>query len=497
MLKHITIFLCSLLLTACAVGPDYVRPKTIVPIKFKEAHNKDWVVAKPQDDCDRGPWWLVFNDPQLNVLEAALNISNQNIANAIGQYEQALALVEEARASFFPTLTGSMSLTRQGTTSGSALTTPSGVILPGTATLAGATPSASSSSSSGSSVSTGHSLLFTATWEPDLWGSIRRTVEASIANAQASSAQLALARLSAQASLAQFYFQLRALDADQKLLDDTVKGYQESLRLTQNRYNAGVAALSDVVQAESLLEGAQAQAINNGISRAQFEHAIAVLIGQPPAAFSMKFSPLAAVPPQIPLELPSELLERRPDIAQAERLVAQANANIGVAIAAYFPNLTFTGSSSNQGLGFAHWFTMPPMSWSIGAQLAETIFDGGLRSATVAAMRATYQAQVASYRQTVLAAFQDVEDNLASLRILAAESIVQNEAAATAQRALELVLNQYKAGTVPYASVIVAQITAYNAEKNAADINGQRMTAAVGLIKALGGGWNTSALDAP
>lgn len=316
-----------------------------------------------------------------------------------------------------------------------------------------------------------------------------RTVEAANASAQSSAALLANTRLSAQATLAEDYYQLRALDADQKLLDDTVKSDQTILNITQNRYKYGVAQLSDVIQAQTQVESAQALAINNGISRAQFEHAVAVLIGQPPEDFSLPQIPLTATPPLIPVSVPSVLLERRPDIAQQERLVAQANAQIGVAEAAFFPNLLLTASGTSQAIG-SNVFSVPAIGWSLGAQLAETIIDGGLRSATLVAAKANYLATVATYRETVLSAFQDVEDNLASLRILAKESAVQDRAASDAELALKLVLNQYKSGTADYATVLAAQIIAYNAEKTAADVNGLRMSAAVGLIKALGGGWN-------
>jgi NodT family efflux transporter outer membrane factor (OMF) lipoprotein len=282
---------------------------------------------------------------------------------------------------------------------------------------------------------------------------------------------------------------------DQKILNNTVREYQKALVLTQNRYRSGVAARTDVIQAQTQLATAQAQALNNGIARSQYEHAIAILTGQPPANFSLSFQPLTMTPPHIPLEIPSELLERRPDVAQAERLVAQANAQIGVAISAYFPSLLLNGTGSVVGNGYAHWFSLPNLAWSLGPQIAATFYDGGLRSATLAAAHATYDANVAAYRQTVLAAFQDVEDNLVSLRILKSQYAVQNQAAKDAKLALKLVMNQYKSGTVAYSDVITAQNTAYTAEKNAADVNGLRMTSAVGLIKALGGGWDAKQIS--
>ncbi len=480
--------LFALLLTACAVGPDYVKPQVQVPASFKEAP-KGWKIAQPQDDHDRGAWWETFNDPQLNTLETQLNISNQTIAAATAQYRQALDLVDEARASYFPTITATAAISRSKSASGGS--TAAAQSLTPTSSVGNVTPvSVGGSSGSSASYSTVHSWLVGASWVPDLWGSVRRTVEAASAGAQASGAQLALARLSAQATLAESYFQLRALDKDQQVLNDTVTGDQKALQLTQNQYNAGVAARADVVQAQAQLEAAQALAINNGISRAQFEHAIAVLIGQPPEIFSIPYEPLATKPPQIPLEVPTVLLERRPDIAQAERLMAQANAQIGVAIAAYYPDLTLTATASERGQGLAHWFSLPALSWAVGPQLAETLFDGGLRAATTAAARANYDATVATYKETVLAAFQNVEDNIASLRILTNEAVVQDQAAASARLALKLVTNQYKAGTVAYSSVIIAQNAAFAAEKSAADITGLRMTAAVGLITAMGGGWD-------
>jgi len=331
-----------------------------------------------------------------------------------------------------------------------------------------------------------------ASWEPDIWGSVRRNVEATTASAQASAALLAATRLSAQASLAQYYFELRGLDTDQKLLDDTVQEYKKILRYAKNRYASGVDSEADILQAKGQLENAQASAINNGVLRAQYEHAIAVLIGVPPAEFSLAPHPLRATPPPIPIEVPSELLERRPDIAQAERLAAEANAQIGVAVAAYYPTLSLTGSASTMAKKL---FSVPSLSWTLGSQLADTIFDGGLRSATVKAAQAAYCANAASYRQIVLAAFQDVEDNLAALRILAKQSSYQNQAAVDAKKSLQLTLNQYRAGTVDYNSVLLAQVSAFSAEKTAADLIYLRMTTAVGLIKALGGGWNAQSLN--
>lgn len=485
-----------MLLCSCAVGPDYVRPPAIVATKFKEAKgkkvigvkSKNWKVAKPQDDINRGEWWKIFNDPKLNELEARLNHSNQSLINAYENYQQARALVDEARSSFFPTLIGSLSISRQKQGSGSTsfVSSSSTGTSSGTASTGGVPGSASGSRS----IITTHTILFNATWEPDIWGLVRRTVEASAAGAQASAALFWSTRLSSQALLAQDYFELRGADAMQKLLDDTVTVDKKILKLTRYQYQSGVVARASVVQAQSTLEAAQALAINNGIVRAQYEHAIAVLIGVTPDTFSLSRRPLKATPPPIPLVVPSSLLERRPDIAQAERLMAQANAQIGVAIAAYFPTLTLSGTASVVGRGLAHWFSLPALSWAYGPQIAETLFDGGLRSATVLAARHTYYADVASYRQIVLAAFQQVEDDLASLRILKQEADVDAQAVASARLALRLTINQYKSGIVPYATVLTSLNAAFAVEQNAVTVAYLRMTSAVGLITALGGGWD-------
>lgn len=473
---------CSLffiLMTACAVGPNYKKPSVIIPEQYKEAP-KGWKFAEPQDQCDRGAWWEIFKDVTLNSLEEKLIKSNQTVAQAEANYRQALAVVDEARASLYPTLGLTADVIRQKQGSGATAFSSSGSVF---------SPGATGSTGT-QKITNSHTLSATASWIPDLWGNVRRTIEADEAAAEASLAAFGLAKLAAEASLAQFYFQLRTLDLDQKILDDTVLAYKKSLQLTKNRYNQGVAALSDVVQAQSQLEIAKANAINNNIARKQTEHAIAVLIGIPPADFGLDFSPLIGEPPLVPRHVPSELLERRPDIAQAERLMAQANALIGVAISAYFPTLTLSADGSYSHKGFSHWLSVPDASWSIAAQLAQTIIDGGLRSATIRAARAAYDANVASYRQTVLAAFQNVEDNLAAINILKKQMIVEKKAVASARLALKLVTNQYKAGLVDYTSVITAQNTAYTAEKTAADVRGQEMTATVGLVQALGGGWS-------
>jgi NodT family efflux transporter outer membrane factor (OMF) lipoprotein len=503
--------LASLLLSACIVGPDYKRPIVVAPARYKEG-GRNWAVAKPKDIYDRGPWWEVFHDAQLNKLETQLNNNNQTIAQAYGQYLQARALVAEAAAGYYPTVTGSLSLTRQkqgssgssGTfitsssanNSGSSSSTNASGSATGAAT-GGSTGAFSTTRGSSSNPANSHSLFVDATWEPDIWGSVHRQVEASADNAQASAASLAAIRLSSQATLAQDYLTLRTLDNDQKILDDTVRDDNKALQLTKFRYASGVAARSDVIQAQTQVESARAAAINNGISRAQYEHAIAVLVDVPPSNFKIVAVPCRQITPRLPVEVPSLILERRPDVAQAERLAAQANAQIGVAISAYFPVLTLSATGNVTNPGFANWFSVPAMSWALGEQLADTILDGGLRKATIEAAKANYKATVANYRLTVLTAFQNVEDNLASLHILDSEVKVQEKAAHDARYALQLVLNEYKAGTVVYTDVITAQNTALTAQKTAIDARGQQIVAAVGLIKALGGGWNvTSIADA-
>jgi NodT family efflux transporter outer membrane factor (OMF) lipoprotein len=459
--------LCLGVLAACAVGPDYVKPDAPVGTQYKEMEG--WKVAEPKDHLVRGKWWEIFNDPQLNALAEQVNISNQNIAAAEGQFRQARALVRVARAAYFPTVTIGSSLTRSQSS--------------GTLT----------SSTAGIPV-TVYSLPVNATWEMDLWGRIRRSVESARASAQATAADLENVRLAAQAELTQDYFQLRALDAQRELLTKTVAAFEKSLELTQNRYKAGIVSRADVLQAETQLKTARAQLVDVGVQRSQLEHAIAVLIGKPASVFSIPASPLTAVPPPVPVGLPSELLERRPDIAAAERRMAAANAQIGVAIAAFFPRVTLGGSAGYQSGESAEWLQWPSRFWSIGPSASETVFTGGSRRGQTEQARGAYDTTVASYRQQVLKGFQEVEDNLSTLRILEQESRVQGEAVTAAQQSLAITLNQYKAGIVGYLSVITAQTVALNNEQTALSIRSRRMTAAVLLIKALGGGWDASQL---
>ncbi|KWB87409.1 efflux transporter outer membrane subunit [Burkholderia ubonensis] len=468
-------FATAVLLAGCAVGPDYHRPDTPMPAAFKEAP-AGWKVAQPADGADRGAWWRVYGDPQLDALIDKLNASNQTIAQSAAAYRQARALVAEARAAYFPTV----GLTASGSRSRSPR-----------ASLSSGSSSSFGGGSSGS-IGNSYSVGLDASWEPDLWGKVSRTVGAQRAGEAAAAADLANARLSQQATLAQTYFQLRTADTLQMLLDDTVASYARSLQLTQNRYAQGVAARADVIQAQTQLQSAQAAAIDNGVARAQYEHAIATLIGEPASTFSLPPLPLTAEPPVTPVGVPSALLERRPDIAAAERRAAAANEQIGVAISAFFPTLTLSAQGGVQSSVWSTLFTLPARFWTVGPQLAATLFDAGLRAAQTEAARATYDQDVAAYRLSVLTAFQDVEDNLASQRILAQEIDVQRQAVDSAEHALAIVTNQYKAGTVDYLNVLTAQTTAFSAHQKLATIAGQRMVSSVGLVKALGGGWDVS-----
>ncbi|MDD1625100.1 MAG: efflux transporter outer membrane subunit, partial [Methylococcaceae bacterium] len=425
--------------------------------------------AQPRDHELPGKWWEIFKDSYLNKLEEEVDIANQSIAQAEAQYRQAQSLVQSAAAAYFPTSTATASVNRFRAASGQ------NVAVRGVKYLFG--------------------VALSAAWEPDLWGSVRRQVESSEASAQASAATLQALRLSTQATLAQDYFLMRALDAQIKLLNDTVDTYQKTLKITQNRYAAGIAAKSEIVQAETQLESARAQAINLGVQRAQFEHAIAILIGKTPAELTIAVAPLNSVPPPIPVSIPSQLLERRPDIAAAERQAAAANAQIGVAKAAYFPTLSLAANNGQQSNTLSTLFTSAARYWALGpAAFALPLFDGGARGAQMQQAIDAYDASVAAYRQAVLISFQEVEDNLAALRILEQEMQVQNKAVESAHKAVLLTTNQYKAGTVSYLNVMIDQAAALANEKTAVDLQGQRLSAAVLLVKALGGGWNTSAL---
>ena len=458
-----------LLLAGCEVGPHYARPSAPAPPAYKELP-ADWAVAQPNDAIVRGKWWEIFQDAELNGLEEKVNVSNQNLKAAEAQYIQARALVRQNRADYFPTITTGLSATRDHQSQNRPLFSQS------------------------TNTYTDISLPVSASYEADIWGRVRRTVEASRDQAQASAADLEGVRLSLRAELASDYFQLRELDAEEQLLLSTVKAYDQALDLTQNRFKGGVASGVDVAQAQTQLETTRAQAIDVGVQRAQFEHAIAVLVGQPASTFSLTSSPLTLTPPVIPAGMPSELLERRPDVAAAERRVAAANANIGVAKAAYFPNVSLTTSGGFESSTITNLLSGPSGFLMAGASAMVTAFDAGRRHAVSDQAQAAYDQSVANYRETVLGAFQDVEDNLAALRILQDEAKTQQAAVQAAQNSLNLSLNRYKGGVTTYLEVITAQGLALSDERTAVQILGRRITASVLLVRALGGGWDSSTL---
>ncbi len=470
--KSVCAAIGATLLAGCAVGPDYKRPEVQTPTAFKESAG--WKIAEPRDEVARGKWWKIFGDSVLDALLEQVNVSNQSLKVSEARYRQAQALTQSARASYLPTVSANASSTRSR--------------------------AAPARSAGGNDIATNHSLTVSAGWELDVWGRIRRTVESNDANAQASAADLEAVRLSLQSALANNYFQLRVNDAQKQLFADTITAYEKSLELTKNRYAVGVAGKVDVVQAEAQLLSAQAQAIDLGVQRAQLEHAIAVLIGKPPTDFSVdniESNAGAAVDwkvamPAFPVGLPSTLLERRPDIAAAERRAASANAQIGVAKAAYFPTLSLTGSAGFSSPALANWISAPNRFWSLGPQLAETLFDFGKRGALSDQAVAVYDQAVATYRLTVLEAFQDVEDNVAALRILEQEAKVQAEAVRAARESVTLTINQYKAGTVSYLSVVTVQTALLSNERTSVGLLGRRLSATVGLVRALGGGWSAS-----
>ena len=466
----------SSLLGACAIGPDYKRPDVQTPVAFKETAG--WKLAEPRDELARGNWWKVFGDSELDALIEQVSVSNQSLKVSEARYRQALALTQSARAGYAPTISASASSTRSR--------------------------AASARSVGSNDIATNHNLSLSAGWELDVWGRIRRVVESNDANAQASAADLEAARLSLQSELANNYFQLRVNDAQKQLFADTITAYEKSLELTRNRYAVGVAGKVDVVQAETQLLSARAQAIDLGVQRAQLEHAIAVLIGKAPADFSVRNIESSAgasvdwkvAMPAVPVGLPSTLLERRPDIAAAERRAASANAQIGVAKAAYFPALSLSASGGFSSPTLMNWISAPNRFWSLGPSLAETLFDFGKRAALSDQAVATYDQNVAAYRLTVLEAFQDVEDNVSALRILEQEAKVQAEAVRAARESVALTINQYKAGTISYLSVVTVQTALLSNERTSVGLLGRRLTATVGLIRALGGGWNASDLVA-
>lgn len=469
-------------LCGCTVGPAYHRPGTDTPQAYKEltaAQFKDtdgWKVAVPQDAAIRGQWWELFGDPQLKALEEQVKSSNQTVAAAYASFMQARALVRQAQAQYWPTLTVGASVTRSHQPA------------------IGLAANAAAANGSGAGTGNEFSLPFDASWTPDLWGRVRNLVKGNIAAAQASAADLANAQLTAEAELAVDYFQLRTQDQLIALTNATAKAYSQSLDYNRAQFETGIGSDEAVAQAQVQLQTTLAEATNLGIARAQYEHAIAVLVGKPASTFSLPVATMAVQPPAVPLGVPSQLLERRPDVAADERLMAQSNAQIGVAEAAYFPSLTLSASAGFESTTAANWLTWPARFWSVGPSLSETIFDGGLRSATVAQYRAAYDQAVATYRQTVLTAFQQVEDNLASLRILSQEIQQQDLAVTFSQRYLNLATDRYRLGLDPYLDVITAQTSLFSNQQTSVTLRLQQLTASVQLIEGLGGGWDSSQL---
>ncbi|NIE68289.1 efflux transporter outer membrane subunit [Burkholderia sp. Ax-1719] len=448
-----------LALQGCTVGPEYRRPDVVTPVAFKEAP-QGWKNAVPADGNARGEWWSVYHDPLLDSLVPQVAINNQNLKAYEAAYRQALAVVREARANLSPTVSVAPGVTR--------------------------------ARSSGATATTG-SLEASASWDLDLWGKVRRQIESDKASAQASAAQLADLTLSAQESLVSDYFSMRYQDSLTRLLSDTVKAYQRSLDITRNQYEAGVASRSDVVTAQTTLATTKASAIAAEELRDQYEHAIALLIGRPPSELTIAPAELAQSVPDLPLVVPSALLERRPDIAEAERTMAQENALIGVAVAAYYPTISLSGAAGFSGA--APLLTAANALWSLAASGSETLIDGGSRSAAVDSARATYDQSVANYRQTVLTAFHDVEDELSNLRVLGEQAVAEDDAVKLARQSVQIALDEYEAGTVAYTTVVTAQATALSNEQTALQVRSNRLIASASLIKALGGGWDASQLQ--
>jgi len=473
--------LCTAL-TACDVGPRYVPPTATAPPAYKESaaqlnEGNGWTVAQPKDAADRGKWWKIFNDPELDALEDQLNIDNQNIKQAFENFMEARAMVREARSQYFPTVAVGGSYTRSQTSSnvGSASTT--------------------------GTTSGKQSQLFAipadVSWEPDLLGRIRNTVRASQYSAQVSAADVENEKLTEQASLAEYFFEIRGQDELQKILDETVAADKKAVESERARYETGVDDRISLVEAQTNLESAQSAAINLGIGRAQYEHAIATLIGKPASAFSIPVEPTASTPPQIPTGLPSQLLERRPDIAAAERTMAAANAQIRVADAAFYPALTLSATGGLQSSAIKNLFTWPSRFWSIGPSISETVYDGGLRRATVNQYIAAYNSDLAAYRQTVLTAFQQVEDSLAAVRILSQQIVRETEAVDSSRTFLALEMGRYESGIDPYIDVVSAQTTLLSHQQSLAILQVEYMTSSVQLTEALGGGWDKSQLPTP
>jgi NodT family efflux transporter outer membrane factor (OMF) lipoprotein len=475
----------TLLLTGCMVGPKYHAPSpsataTAPPVSYKESPTQfqdtdGWKVAQPQDAMLHGKWWEIYNDPELNALEDKLNIDNQNIKQFFENFMTARTLIAEARSQLYPTVG----------------TVPS---YQASRTSSNLTNSASANTGRTSSIG---SLPFDVSWAPDLWGKVRNTIHEQQYNAQLSAADLENERLTEQASLAAFFFEIRGQDALQQLLNDTVEADKKVLELARARYETGVDQRISVVEAEATLQNVQSQAINLGVARAQFEHAIAVLVGANASQFSIPVKPLLTNAPAVPVGMPSALLERRPDIAAAERRMAAANAQIGIAYAAYYPALNLSASYGYQSSNFSHFFNFPSRFWSVGPSMSETIYDGGLRRATVNQFITTYNADVATYRQTVLTAFQQVEDSLASVRLLSQQILKQQQAVTSSEEALKLEIARYETGVDPYLNVVTLQTTLLGNQETLASLHVLEMTASVQLIEALGGGWDRSQLPTP
>jgi len=475
--------LATLLLAGCMVGPKYHTPPAVAqapPANYKESPTQfqdtdGWKVAQPQDAMLHGKWWEIYNDPELNALEERLNIDNQNIKQFFANFMEARTLVAQARSQLYPTVSVGPSYQRAKTSANL-----------GTSSVANA----------GRQSSVG-SLPATVSWEPDVWGRVRSTIHEQQYNAQLSAADLENERLTEQASLATFFFEIRGQDALQAILNDTVEADKKALELTQAQYDTGVGDRISVVEAQNTLQNVQAEAINLGVARAQFEHAIALLVGANASDFSIPVKPVSVSPPPIPIGLPSALLERRPDIAASERNMAAANAEVGIATAAYYPNLTLSASGGFQSSTFKHLFDWPSRFWSIGPTVSETVFDAGLRQATVRQFVEVYNADVASYRQTVLTGFQQVEDALASVRILSQQVIQQQQAVTSAEEFVTLETARYQTGIDPYVDVVTAQTTLLTDRQAVATLRVQEMTSSVQLVEALGGGWDRSQLPTP
>jgi NodT family efflux transporter outer membrane factor (OMF) lipoprotein len=473
--------LCAML-AGCNVGPKYVPPAMTAPPAFKESpaqfkETEGWTVAEPKDATLRGKWWEIYNEPDLNALEEQLNVDNQNIREAFENFMEARALVREARSQLFPTVSVGPSYTRSQSSSNLG----SGAI-------------ASNESGKQSQV---FSLPGEVSWEPDLWQKVRNTIRASQYTAQVSAADLALEQLTEQASLAEYFFEIRGQDALQTILDGAVDTDKKALDAEQGRYDTGVDDQIALVEAQTTLASAQSAAINNKIARAQYEHAIAMLIGKPASEFSLPVVAKTTAPPPIPVGLPSQLLERRPDVAAAERAMASANAQIGVAYAAYYPSLTISGSGGAESSAIGKLLAAASRFWSVGPSLSETVYDGGLRRATVNQYIATYNADLAGYRQSVLTAFEQVEDALAEVRILSQQIQRQKEAVDHAAEYLKLEQVRYDTGIDPYLDLAIAQTTSFSSQQALAGLQIQQMSASVVLIQALGGGWDKSQLPTP